>query len=93
MWLTLVAVLAMGVSDIFDVVQTIAEARNRPWLAGGSNAVNNTLSLFVGILGADTLITHGWKQAAVLGVLVFATNFLCTSLTAKWATGRVGSGT
>lgn len=83
------AVVAMSVSDFFDAWQTVAESRGAAVLAGALCAVNNTLTLFVGIIGADTLITKGWGQAIVLGVLVLLTTFVATTVATRWASGKV----
>lgn len=88
MLVLLLAVLAMAVSDVFDATQTIAEARGRAVAAGALCAVNNTLTLGVGIIGADTLITKGWVQATILGLAVLVTTFVSTTLATQWASKR-----
>lgn len=88
-YLLLLAITAMAIADVFDAMQTVYEARGNGIVAGVLCAVNNALTLGVGALGADTLITHGIGQALVLGVAVLATTFVATVVGTKWASKRV----
>lgn len=88
MLIILVAIVSMAVADVFDAMQTIAEARGRAVAAGALCAVNNALTLGVGIVGADALITKGWEQAVILGLAVLVTTFLSTTLATRWASKR-----
>lgn len=85
----LIAVVAMAIADVFDAMQTVCEARGSAVVAGALCAVNNALTLGVGAVGADTLITHGVGQALVLGLLVLITTFVSTALATAWAAKHV----
>lgn len=88
MFIIFVAILAMAASDWFDACSTVAEARGKSRLAGRLTAADNTLALFVGVVGADTLITHGWQEALIMGVLVFVVTDITTDLATKWASKK-----
>lgn len=87
-YLLLLAISAMAVADVFDAMQTVYESRGDGIIAGALCAVNNALTLGVGAIGADTLITHGVGQALVLGAAVLVTTFIATALGTKWASKR-----
>lgn len=84
-WLLVAALVAMATSDVLDAFSTVAESRDRPWLAGLFVAGDNTLALGVGIIGADTLIEHGLAPALMLGVCVLIVTFFATALATRWA--------
>lgn len=91
MLLIFIALLAMAVADITDACSTVAESRGSARLAGVLTATDNTLTLFVAAVGADTLITKGLGQALVMGALVWVTTYNATSRATRWATKHVGS--
>ena len=87
--ITIVAMVAMAVSDVLDALMTIAEANGQSMRAGALAAGDNTLGMAVAIVGADTFIEHGLVSALILGVLVFITTWIATTWATTYATKKV----
>lgn len=82
--LLLIAVITMACSDFLDTLNTIAESRDRPLVAGLTAGGSKTFEMTVSLLGADTLITHGVGTAAVYLAVVLITTVLVTERSEAW---------
>ena len=83
-----VAMAAMAASDWLDACSTIAEARGASRSAGRLTAGDNTLSILVAVLGADTLNTSGVLALVTYCAAVWLVTDYTTAAATKWAAQR-----
>ena len=79
----LIAILAgsaMLLTDIIAVVQTMAEARNRGWLAGWMDVAGWIVGITTLTLSINAINSHDFARKALVVVLVSAANLFGTKI-------------
>lgn len=73
----LVVAVAMAVKDCLCTVETIAESKNRGWLAGICDGAYDIASVVCTVVGAGAIISHGfgWHAFWILLVMVTVSTF------------------
>lgn len=57
----LYAALSMAFRDACGTLLVVAEARNRPVIAGLADATGDLATVLVTLFGAGEVLTHGWN--------------------------------
>jgi hypothetical protein len=77
----------MALKDACGTLLVIAESRDRPFVAGGLDALGDLAAILVVLFGAGEVIVHGWSTHTIAVLAVICTVSFCG--TAVWT--RVGN--
>ena len=78
------AILAMALKDSLSVGLVVAESKNRAFVAGVLDAGLDIAQIMVTLVGAGTIIVHGWTpHSFVILAVICLTSFFGTIVWTK----------